>query len=194
MAERDSFEITRLLRAWQDGDEVAHGRLWELVYTRLSRLAGSYLQQERAGHTLETGALVHEAFLRLANQHQVSWQDRAHFFALSAKMMRRILVDHARRTESSKRGGGIATVCLHELHDLEAGDHPDLVQLDDALLDLETEDPELANLVVMRYFGGLTRDEIAEVQAVSKTTIARQWRTARAWLYAYLDDGGSGAS
>jgi len=105
--------------------------------------------------------------------------------------MRRILVDHARRTESSKRGGNLQTICLHELHDLEATEHPDLIRLDDALIDLESEDPELANLVVMRYFGGLTRDEIAEALAVSRMTVARQWRTARAWLFAYLADGGT---
>ena len=193
MVETGPQEITRLLRAWKDGDEASLDRLWELVYRRLSRLAATYLQNEREGHTLETGALVNEAFLRLANQNQVRWQDRAHFFALAAKMMRRILVDHARRSESSKRGGGQHTICLHELHDLDDTGHPDIIRLDDALLDLEGEDPELANLVVMRYFGGLTRQEIAEVLAVSKTTVARQWRTARAWLFAYLADGGADA-
>jgi RNA polymerase sigma factor (TIGR02999 family) len=193
MVETGSQEITRLLRAWKDGDEDALERLSELVYGRLSRLAGSYLQRERQGHTLETGALVNEAFLRLANQDHVQWQDRAHFFALAAKMMRRVLVDHARRTESSKRGGGVQTICLHELHDVAAREQPDLLRLDDALLDLETEDPELADLVVMRYFGGLTREDIAEALGVSLTTVARRWRTARAWLFAYLADGSADA-
>jgi RNA polymerase sigma factor (TIGR02999 family) len=186
MVETRSQEITRLLHRWKDGDEEALGRLWELVYGRLSRLAATYLKRERQGHTLETKALVNEAFLRLAEQNQVQWQDRAHFFALSAKMMRRILVDHARRSESSKRGGGLQTVCLQELHEAGVPGDPDLIRLDDALLDLEAEDPDLANLVVMRYFGGLTRDEIAEALGVSTMTVARQWRTARAWLFAYL--------
>ena len=189
MAETSSQEITRLLHACKAGDPAAHEKLWEVVYPRLSRLAGSYLVQEREGHTLETGALVNEAFLRLIDQKRVRWQDRAHFFALSAKMMRRVLVDHARRTESSKRDGDQLTIRLQDLNDpknLAAGEPPDLVHLDDALLDLESEDPELARLVVMRYFGGMTRDEIAEVLAISTTTVARQWRTARAWLFAYL--------
>ncbi len=193
MVEAGSRDITGLLHAWKDGDEAALERLWELVYRRLSRLAASYLGNERPGHTLETGALVNEAFLRLVRQDQVRWQDRAHFFALAAKMMRRILVDHARRIGSSKRGNGLQTVCLHELHDLGDAQHPDLVQLDDALLDLEAEDPQLANLVVLRYFGGLSRDEVAESLCVSTRTVARQWRTARAWLFAYLADGGADA-
>ncbi|MCH9651241.1 MAG: sigma-70 family RNA polymerase sigma factor [Deltaproteobacteria bacterium] len=186
MAEADALEITRLLQGWRKGDEQCLEQLWELVYRRLSRLAASYLQNERVGHTLETGALVNEVFLRLTQQNQVRWQDRAHFFALAASMMRRILVDHARRSQASKRGNGMQTICLHELHELGRSDHPDLVRLDEALLDLEAEDPSLANLVVMRYFGGLTRGEIAEALATSTTTVARQWRTARAWLYAYL--------
>ncbi len=189
MVETSKHEITKLLRSWKEGDAQALERLSELVYGRLSRLAGSYLQRERQGHTLETGALVNETFLRLVNQHQVSWRDRAHFFALAAKMMRRVLVDHARRTDSWKRGGSVQTICLHELHDVGVEQQPDLVRLDDALLDLESEDQELANLVVMRYFGGLTRADIAEVLGTSPMTVARRWRTARAWLFAYLSDG-----
>lgn len=191
MDETASREITRLLHRWKGGDEDALARLWELVYGRLSRLAASYLRAERPGHTLDTGSLVHEAFMRLVDQDQVSWRDRSHFFALSAKMMRRILVDHARRVDSSKRGGELQTIGLHEVYDLDLSEDPDLVRLDDALNDLEAEEPDLANLVVMRYFGGLTRDEIAEVQGVSTMTVARQWRTARAWLFAYLSEGQS---
>ena len=189
MTEVGTHEITRLLQAWKGGDEDALNELSRLVYARLSRLAATYLQRERLGHTLETGALVNEAFLRLSDQHQVQWRDRAHFFALAAKMMRRVLVDHARRTESSKRGGDAMTICLHELHDVGVRQHPDLVSLDDALVDLESEDPDLANLVVMRYFGGLSREDIAEALGISLTTVARRWRTARAWLFAYLADG-----
>ncbi len=191
MADAGSPEITKLLQAWRKGDEEALEHLWELVYGRLSRLAATYLRRERGGHTLETGALVNEVFLRLAKQNRVQWQDRAHFFALSASMMRRILVDHARRSQAFKRSHGLPTVCLQELDGLSAEGHPDLIRLDDALLDLEAEDPKLAKLVVMRYFGGLTRDEIAEALAISTTTVARQWRTARAWLFAYLADGGN---
>ncbi len=193
MAEPNGREITQLLQAWRSGDKEAFERLSELVYGRLSRLAGSYLQRERRGHTLETGALVNEVFIRLVDKNRIQWRDRAHFFALAAKMMRRILVDHARRTGTSKRGGGVQTICLHELHDIGTREEPDLVGLDDALVDLETEDPALANLVVMRYFGGLTRKDIAEVLAVSPTTVARHWRTARAWLFAYLADGNADA-
>ncbi len=137
--------------------------------------------------------MVNEAFLRLVNQSDISWRDRAHFFALADKMMRCVLVDHARRTISSKRGGGAQTICLHELHDADKGQQPDLVLLDDASVDLEDQEPELARLVVMRYFGGLTREEIGAVLEVSPSTVARQWRTARAWLFAYLDDGGADA-
>jgi len=189
MTEIDSVEITRLLRAWQNGDDEPRGRIWELVYGRLSRLAASFLQKERREHTLETRALVNETFLRLAHQKEVRFEDRAHFFALSASMMRRILVDYARRLQSSKRGQGIKTIRLQELHNLGAREHPDLVRLDDALRDLEAEDPELSNLVTLRYFGGLTREETAEALGTSPRTVARQWRTARVWLYAYLSDG-----
>ena len=146
---------------------------------------------ERANHTLDTGALVHEAFLRLIQQDRVQWRDRAHFFAISAKIMRRVLVDHARRTDSSKRGGGIPTLLLDEVQDSGPQPNPDVLALDDALHDLETQDAELANLVVLRYFGGLTHDEVAEVLDTSLSTVARRWRIARAWLHAYLADGGA---
>ncbi len=139
--------------AWSGGDGTAFDRLAESVYGRLSRLAAKYLREERGDHTLETGALVNEAFLRLVRQDRVSWHDRAHFFAISAKIMRRILVDHARRGESSKRGGGRGlTIQLEELKDLSPRRPADLLALDDALSDLGHRDTELADLVVMRYF------------------------------------------
>ncbi|MCH9651568.1 MAG: sigma-70 family RNA polymerase sigma factor [Deltaproteobacteria bacterium] len=191
MAEENQDEITELLLAWSRGNRDAFENLADAVYARLSRLASSYLRQERSDHTLNTGALVHEAFLRLIQQDRVQWRDRAHFFAISAKLMRRILVDHARRSDSSKRGGGIPTLVLDEVFDQGPLPHPDILALDDALQDLETRDSELANLVVLRYFGGLTHDEVAEVLDISLSSVARRWRTARAWLHSYLVDGGA---
>lgn len=191
MPEKAQEEITELLLAWSHGNRDAFDDLAAAVYARLSRLASSYLRQERVDHTLNTGALVHEAFLRLIQQDRVQWRDRAHFFAISAKLMRRVLVDHARRVDSSKRGGGIPALHLDELQDQGAQPHPDVLALDDALLDLEMQDADLANLVVLRYFGGLTHDEVAEVLDISLSTVARRWRTARAWLHAYLADGGA---
>ena len=191
MPERDQEEITELLLAWSRGNRDAFDHLAEAVYARLSRLASSYLRQERSDHTLDTGALVHEAFLRLIQQDRVQWRDRAHFFAISAKLMRRVLVDHARRSDSSKRGGGIPTFLLDEAHDRGPLPHPNVLALEDALQDLEAQDGELANLVVLRYFGGLTHDEVAEVLDISLSSVARRWRTARAWLHAYLADGGA---
>lgn len=189
LPEKDQEEITELLLAWSRGNRDAFDHLADAVYARLSRLASSYLRQERSDHTLNTGALVHEAFLRLIQQDRVQWRDRAHFFAISAKLMRRVLVDHARRSESSKRGSGIPTLLLDEVRDEGPRPHPDVLALDDALQDLETQDAELANLVVLRYFGGLTHDEVAEVLDISLSSVARRWRTARAWLHAYLADG-----
>lgn len=186
MATSDQDDITHLLGAWSGGDADALSQLAEAVYPRLSRLASKYLRGERAGHTLDTGALVHEAFLLLFRQERVRWRDRSHFFAISAKLMRRILVDHARRSDSSKRGGGIPKVAFEELHDQGPKPHPDLLALDAALHDLEAQDPELAQLVTMRYFGGLTKDEIADISRTSPSTVARRWRLARAWLFDYL--------
>ncbi|MEM1206943.1 MAG: ECF-type sigma factor [Acidobacteriota bacterium] len=182
-------DITRLLGAWSGGDADALEQLAAAVYPRLSRLASKYLRVERSGHTLDTGALVHEAFLLLFRQERVQWRDRSHFFAISAKLMRRILVDHARSSASSKRGGGIPKVALEDLHDQGPQRSPDLLALDAALHDLEAQDADLANLVVMRYFGGLTKDEIAELLGTSPSTVARRWRMARAWLFDYLAEG-----
>lgn len=191
MPEKDPEEITELLLAWSGGNRDAFDDLAQAVYARLSRLASSYLRQERVGHTLDTGALVHEAFLRLVQQERVQWRDRAHFFAIAAKLMRRILVDHARRIESSKRGSGVPTLLLDEFQDPGPEPHSDVLALDDALRDLETQDADLASLVVLRYFGGLTHDEVAEVLEISLSTVARRWRRARAWLHAYLANGGA---
>lgn len=194
MIESQQEDITRLLVAWSDGDGDAFDRLADLVYDRLSRLASRYLRGERDGHTFDTGALVHEAFLRLIQHDRVRWRDRAHFFAISATIMRRILVDHARRSDASKRGGGVPLALFEDLRTRTPAAHPDLLRLDDALRDLEIQDAELARLVTMRYFGGLTKDEIAAVLDTSASTVARRWRTARAWLYTYLAEAGACAS
>ncbi len=189
MQSSEPEDITRLLLAWSQGDSAAFEQLSAEVYKRLSNLAASYLRGERPDHTLETAALVNEAFLRLVDQHSVRWRDRSHFFAIAAKLMRRILVDHARRHAASKRGGGAQKILFEDLAQLSPRQHPDLLALDDALQDLERRDGELAEVVVLRYFGGLTKEEVAEVMGRSTATIARRWRTARAWLYAYLVEG-----
>ncbi len=186
LATVEHHDFTQWLGAWSSGDKEAFDQIAEAVYPRLSRLASNYLQGERAGHTLDTGALVHEAFLLLVRQERVQWRDRSHFFAISATLMRRVLVDHARRNDSSKRGGGIPKVVFDELHDRPPRRRPDLLALDAALRDLEAQDPELAQLVTLRYFGGLTKDEIAAASSTSPSTVARRWRLARAWLFDYL--------
>ena len=160
-----------------------------LIYDRLSGLAKSFLRHERADHTLETSSLVHEAYLRLVDQKQVRWRDRAHFFAIAGKMMRRILVDHSRRLSSAKRGGGMVKLSLAESADELVDPAPDLLVLDGALDTLERSNAELARLVELRYFGGLTKRETAEVMGISTATVIRRWRMARAWLHSYLVEG-----
>jgi RNA polymerase sigma factor (TIGR02999 family) len=156
-----------------------------LVYDELRAIAARYLRRERPDHTLEPTALVHEVYLRLIDQKAAEWQDRAHFFAIAAKLMRRILVDHARGRLSDKRGRGTARVSITGV-EVAAELTPDLVALDDALRDLAAFDPDRATLVELRYFGGLTVEETAEVMGRSTATVVRQWRTARAWLYDQL--------
>lgn len=181
--------MTRLLAAWREGDEAALAELMDRVYGELRRLAGQYLNHERADHTLQTQDLIHEAFLRLIDQHGVRWQSRAHFFALAAQLMRRILVDHARRRLTKKHGGEVRMVLLDEVPDLAAERGVDLVALDEALSELAAVDPGLAKLVEMRFFGGLEHDEIAAVLEVSNPTVRRRWRVAKAWLYRRLKAG-----
>jgi len=187
-------EVTRLLRAWAAGDEEALAALLPQVYDELRRLASVYLRREGPGHTLDTGALVNEAYLRLIDQKRVAWHDRGHFFAIAAQMMRRILVDHARRHLYAKRGGGAPVLALDEALTLAPERAPELVALDEALVELETLAPEKVRIVEMRFFGGLTAEEIARVLGVSVPTVTRGWRTARAWLYRRLagevGDGG----
>jgi len=175
-------EITRLLVAWGDGDQSALDQLMPVVYAELRRLAHRYMSRERAGHTLQTTALVNEVYLRLVNWKDVQWQNRAQFFAVSAKMMRRILVDFARDKQYLKRGGGALQVSLTEAAAFTRGQDTDLVALDEALTKLGQVDARKAQVVEMRFFGGLSIAEVAEVLTVSQETVNRDWRLAKVWL------------
>ena len=179
-------EVTTLLHRWADGEPQAMEALMPLVYEELRGIARRYLRREREGHTLETAALVHEAYFRLVDQERVQWGGRSHFYAMAAQSMRRILVDHARGHRYQKRGGGAPKVSLEEAFHLGAERPVDVVALDDALKQLAAEDPDKARLVELRFFGGLSHAEIAEVMAVSLSTVERSWRMARAWLYRAL--------
>jgi RNA polymerase sigma-70 factor (ECF subfamily) len=175
--------VTQLLVAWSDGDQSALDQLVPLVHGELRRLARSYMRNERHGHTLQTTALVNEAYLRLVDQKNVRWQNRAHFLAIAAQLMRRILVDYARRRQYRKRGGGALQVSLANAEALSDERTPDLVALDEALLALAEIDPRRSRVVELRFFGGLNIEETAEVLQVSPTTVERDWTTAKAWLY-----------
>jgi RNA polymerase sigma factor (TIGR02999 family) len=180
-------DVSALLRAWSAGDRDALQALTPIVYEELHRLARHYMRRERAGHSLQATALVNEAYMRLADYTRMQWQDRAHFFAVSAQVMRRILVDHARR-HNVKRGGGAQHVPLEDRVVIAPGEdaETDLVALDEALIGLTRIDPRKAQIVEMRFFGGLTVEEIGEVLKVSTGTIKRDWRAAKAWLYQEL--------
>ena len=184
-------DVTALLKRWSGGEKAAQGPLLDLVYDELRRLAKRYLQRERRNHLLETKALVHEAYLRLVDQNRVEWANRAHFYAVASQTMRRILVDHARRRGHQKRGGDAERVDLDEALRVVEEIPTDLVALDDALRALAETDPEKSRLVEMRFFGGLSHAEIAEVMGVSVSTVDRSWRLAKAWLYQALrsDEG-----
>jgi len=181
----DDAEVSGLLRAWSKGDRAALDRLTPIVYDELRRLARRYMRGERPGHSLQTTALVNEAYMRLIDYKSMQWQNRAHFFAVSSQLMRRILVDHARR-HNLKRGAGVQHVSLEQAAVLGADDDTDLVALDDAMNALARIDPRKVQVVEMRFFGGLSVDEIAEVLKVSTVTVKRDWRTARTWLYREL--------
>lgn len=192
MDELPQQDVTGLLRQWTEGDQDALQKLMPIVYEELRRLAGHYLRLERPNHTLQPTALVNEAFLRLVGQKEVVWQNRAHFFGIAAQMMRRILVDHARRRAAAKRDAGLR-VELTQPGAEEAFDRePELLALDEALTQLEALDPRQARIVELRFFGGLTVEETAEVTGVSARTVKREWRTARAWLRRELDSSASG--
>jgi len=178
-------DVSTLLRAWSDGDQRALAELTPIVYGELRRLARRYMKRERAGHSLQTTALVNEAYMRLVDYKRMHWQNRAHFFAVSAQAMRRILVDHARR-RNVKRGGGAEHVPLDDAAVICSDRSHDFVFLDDALNALAELAPRKAQVVELRFFGGLTVDETAEVLRVSPITVMREWKTARAWLYREL--------
>jgi RNA polymerase sigma factor (TIGR02999 family) len=187
MAQSSRHEISELLVAWGDGDQSAFERLMPLVYGELRRLAHRYMSRERKGHTLQTTALVNEAYLRLVHWRDVRWQNRAQFFAVSAQMMRRILVDFAREKKYLKRGGGALQVSLSEAGSFGSERSADLVKLDEALNVLAQVDRRKAQVVEMRFFGGLSMKELAEVLNVSEETVMRDWRLAKVWLLRELD-------
>jgi RNA polymerase sigma-70 factor (ECF subfamily) len=181
-------QVCELLRAWSNGDTSALERLTPIVYEELHRLARRYMRGERPDHSLQTTALVNEAYLRLVGYERMKWQNRAHFFAVSAQLMRRILVEHARR-HNLKRGDGVPHVSLDEAALVGGNRAADLVALDDAMNTLAQLDPRKAQVVEMRFFGGLSVDETAAVLKVSPATVMRDWSTAKAWLYRDLAGG-----
>lgn len=183
--------ITQLLAEWRDGNQSALDELYPLVYDELHRLARRYMSRERKGHTLQTTALINEAYVRLVGQ-KVNWANRSHFFAISAQIMRRILIDHARRHAYAKRGGGAQQVSLDEAATVTPDQSGELLRLDEALTSLAEMDPRRSQVVELRYFGGLNNEEIAGVLNVSENTVTRDWNMARAWLYQQLT--GSGAN
>jgi len=186
-----SPNVTELLVAWSRGDRDALDALMPVVYGELRRIARGHLARERRDHTLQTTALVHEAYLKLVDQRRVQWQNRAHFFGVAASMMRRILVDHARARKAGKRGSGAPTLALELAPDVSAQPKVDLLGLDDALDRLTAIDPRQGRLVELRFFGGLSIEEAAEVLELSPATLGREWSMAKAWLYKEM--GGSGA-
>ncbi len=178
-----STQVTQLLVEWSNGNQAALDKLTPLVYEELHRLAHHYMSRERGGHTLQTTALINEAYLRLIDQAQVRWQNRAHFFAVSAQVMRHILVDHARKRHNAKRGGDARRVSLAEAAVVAKERTGDVIAIDEALKRLAVLDPRKSQVVELRFFGGLTIEETAEVLKVSPITVRREWTTAKAWLY-----------
>ncbi len=176
-------EVTQLLLRWSEGDKAALGKLMPLVYRELRRLAGHYMRRERPGHTLQASALVNEAYLRLVDYRRMQWQNRAHFFAVAAQAMRRVLVEHARSRQYAKRGGTAQRISLDDVAVLTDQQAAELVALDDALTSLEALDARKARIVELRYIGGLSIEEAAETLGVSTATVERDWRSAKAWLY-----------
>jgi RNA polymerase sigma-70 factor, ECF subfamily len=186
-------DLSNLLQAWTNGDQSALEKLAPIVYEELHRLARHYMRRERPGHSLQTTALVHEAYVRLMDYKRMQWQDRAHFFAVSAQLMRRILVDHARR-HNLKRGGGAPHLSLDEAAVLGGERTADLVALDDAMNALARLDARKVRVVEMRFFGGLSVEETAAVLQVSAVTVRRDWSTAKLWLYRELAGGAGDGS
>jgi len=184
--------VSRLLKAWGRGDLQARDDLVPVVYGELQRRAGAYLRGERPDHTLQPTALVHEAFMRLMEQDRVAWQNRAHFFAMAAQMMRRILIDHAREHQAAKRPGAGVKVMLDDRIGATQPRECEFIALDQALVELTGIDPRLGQIVELRYFGGLSErevGEVGEVLSISRATVTREWQTARAWLYRRMTAG-----
>ena len=175
-------EVTKLLQEWSDGNQTALDQLMPLVYGELHRLAHQHMHHEKRGHVLQTSALINEAYMRLVDQPQTRWENRAHFFGIAARLMRRILVDEARKRHSAKRGGGMIQVSLDEAASVSQEQAASVVALDDALENLEVIDARQSKIVELRFFGGLSIDETAEVLKVSPGTVMRDWTFARAWL------------
>jgi RNA polymerase sigma factor (TIGR02999 family) len=187
MPDTQASETTQLLRVWAGGDQDALERLTVRVYHELRRLAGCFIQNERPGRTIQTTALVHEAYLKLIDVRNVDWQHRAHFFAVSAQIMRRILLDRARRRVAAKRGGRMPRVNLDDIPNLGSNRSRELIALEDALNTLAEMDPRKARVIELRFFGGLSVEETAEVLKISPDTVFRDWRLARAWLMSELE-------
>ena len=189
MAVSPTHEVTQLLKAWTAGDEKALEKLTPLVYEQLHRVAQYYMAGQRTGHTLQTTALVNEVYLRLVDCGQVNWQDRAHFFAVSAQLMRRILIDFARSRGYQKRGGGSPHISLEDAPSVCSEPDPNIVALDDALNALAEVDLRKSRVVELRFFGGLSVEETAEVLGVSAETVGRDWKLAKMWLLQELSEG-----
>ncbi len=184
----DRGNVTELLQRWSDGDPDAFERLLPLVYDELRRMADQFLRHERVDHTLQPTALVHELYLKMVDQDRAQWQDRAHFFSVAAKMMRRILVDHARKHITGKRGAGALHLPIEDALDKPVEPSRTLLAVDDALTRFAAFDPERSRIVELRYFGGLDLEEIATLLQVSRTTVKRQWTVARMWLHRELEE------
>ena len=189
MQDEATQDVTALLPAWTGGDGTVLNRLLPILYEELRRTARAYMRRERSGHTLQTTALINEVFLRLVDIHQVQWRDRVHFLTMAAQLMRRILVDHARRRGYLKRGGGAGALTLDELPPISTGRGADFVALDDALNSLAKKDARKAKLVEMRFFGGLSVEETAAALNVSSQTVLRDWSLAKAWLRREMSSG-----
>lgn len=189
--EQTPHDVTRLLRDWSAGDAGAAERLMPLVYDELRRLARNYLRRERADHTLQPTALVNEAYMRLVDQTRVSWQNRSHFYGIAAQVMRRILVDHARRHASEKRGGTQSRLSLEEVDVPAEARAAELIAVDEALLKMSEVFPRKVRVVELRFFVGLSVEETAAVLGVSDKTVMREWESAKLWLYSELNGGGA---
>jgi RNA polymerase sigma factor (TIGR02999 family) len=187
----ESRDVTRLLSEWQAGDQSALDRLMPVVYSELRRIAARYLHSERTGHTLQTTALVHEAYLRLVDETRIQFQGRAHFFGVAATIIRNILVDHARTQKAAKRGGGVQKLSLEEAFAVPMDNKTDVLAVDDALHTLSKIDAQQGRIVELRFFAGLTIEETAEVLQISTSTVKRDWILAKTWIYRELSQAGA---